>query len=123
MKKAIYIIIATVWISVSEFVRNELLFKDYWIEHYENLDMEFPSEPINGAIWGMWSFLFAIFIYIISKKFSTLNTIFVSWFAGFILMWVVLSNLNVLPYKLLWFAIPLSLLEVVIATIILKRVS
>ena len=45
------IILATLWISISEFIRNEILFKSYWIEHYNNLGIVFPSEPINGIVW------------------------------------------------------------------------
>jgi hypothetical protein len=51
IKKAIIpIVAATVWISVSEFVRNEFLFKFYWIDHYKSLGITFPSEPVNGAV-------------------------------------------------------------------------
>jgi hypothetical protein len=31
------ILLATVWISISEFVRNEFLLKSYWIDHYESM--------------------------------------------------------------------------------------
>jgi hypothetical protein len=117
------IILATIWISISEFVRNELLLKSFWIEHYQKLGLVFPSEPINGAVWGLWSLLFAISIFIVSKKFSLIETTLLSWLAGFVLMWVVIGNLNVLPYGILVYAIPLSLLEAFIATLIIKKLS
>ncbi|MCB0424973.1 MAG: hypothetical protein KDD13_10080, partial [Mangrovimonas sp.] len=60
------ILLATVWISISEFVRNEFLLKSYWTDHYESMGLIFPSESINGAVWGIWSLCFAIGIYIIS---------------------------------------------------------
>ena len=124
LKKVILpILFATIWIIGSEFLRNELLFKTYWIRHYENLGIFFPSEAINGAIWGLWSLLFAISIFIIAKKFSLLQTTLLSWLVGFVLMWVVLWNLNVLPQNLLYFAIPLSLLETFLATLIIKKLS
>ena len=63
------VLLATIWISVSEFVRNEILIKSYWTGHYEKLGLVFPSQPINGAVWGLWSLLFAIAIYILSRKF------------------------------------------------------
>ena len=115
------IILATIWISVSEFARNELFFKQYWIDHFKNLGMVFPSEPVNGVIWGVWSFLFAITIFIISKKHTLLETTLLSWFVGFVLMWVVIGNLGVLPFSLLYFAIPLSFLEAFIAAVIIKK--
>jgi len=122
-KTILPILLAAIWISISEFVRNELFVKSYWTNHYKSLDLIFPSEPLNGAVWGLWSLLFAIAIYIISKKFSLLKTTFLSWFVGFLLMWVVIWNLNVLPQGLLYIAAPLSLLEAFIATLIIKKLS
>jgi len=123
-KKAILpILLATIWISVSEFVRNEFFVKSYWTDHYNSLGLTFPFEPINGAVWGLWSLLFAIAIYIISKKFSLLQTTFLSWFVGFVLMWVVIWNMDVLPQGLLYIAAPLSLFEAFLATLIIKKLS
>ena len=116
-------LLATIWISISEFVRNELLLKPFWVEHYQKLGLVFSSEPINGAVWGLWSLLFAISIFIISKKFSLIETTLLSWFVGFVLMWVVICNLNVLPYGILIYAIPLSLVEAFVATLIIKKLS
>jgi hypothetical protein len=124
LKKTILPIFAgTVWISISEFARNELLLKSYWTDHYNNLGLIFPSEPVNGLIWGVWSLLFAILIYIVSKKFTLIQTILICWFAGFVLMWVVIGNLNVLPYGLLIVAVPLSLLETFLAALIINKTS
>ena len=124
LKKTILpVLLATIWISISEFVRNEFFVKEYWTEHYTNLGLVFPSEPINGAVWGIWSLLFAIAIYIISKKFSLMQTTFLSWFVGFVLMWIVVWNMNVLPNGILLIAVPLSILEAFIATVIIKKLS
>ena len=122
-KTILPILLATIWISVSEFVRNELLVKSYWTEHYKNLGLVFPSEPINGALWGLWSLFFAIVIFIISKKFSLIQTTLLSWFVGFVLMWLVIGNLGVLPMGLLYVAIPLSLLEVFLAAFIIVKLQ
>jgi len=124
LKKTILpIFLATIWISLSEFVRNEFLVKSYWIEHYQKLALTFPSDPINGAVWGLWSLLFAISIFVIATKFSFVQTFLLSWLVGFVLMWVVIGNLNILPYRILLYAIPLSLLEVFIAVLIIKKLS
>ncbi len=117
------IFLATVWISFSEFVRNEFVAKSYWIEHYDKLGLTFPSEPLNGAVWGIWSLLFAVTIFFLSKKFTLLQTTLFSWFVGFVLMWVVTANLLVLPLKILPIAIPLSLLEAFIAAYIIQKMS
>jgi len=117
------ILAATIWISISEFVRNEFIAKSFWINHYNRLGLTFPSEPVNGAVWGIWSLLFAIAIFIISTKFSLLHTTLFSWFVGFVLMWVVIGNLGVLPNGLMIYAIPLSLLESFVASWIIRKLS
>jgi hypothetical protein len=124
LKKTILpVLLSTIWISISEFVRNEVLLKSYWTNHYQNLGIVFPSAPINGAVWGVWSLLFAIAIFIISKKFSMMQTTFLAWFVGFVLMWVVIGNMGVLPCGLLYVAVPLSILEAFLATFIIKKLS
>jgi hypothetical protein len=122
-KTVLPILLATIWISISEFVRNEFLLKSYWTEHYESMGLIFPSEPINGAFWGLWSLCFAIAIFIITKKFSILQTTFLSWFVGFVLMWIVVWNMDVLPSGLLVYAIPLSLFESYLASFIIKKLT
>jgi hypothetical protein len=124
MKKTVLpIFLATIWISISEFARNEFLVKSYWINHYEQLGLVFPSEPVNGALWGLWSLLFAIAIFVISKKFSLVQTTLLAWFVGFVLMWVVIGNMGVLPAGILVYAVPLSLLEVFVAAVIIRKLS
>jgi hypothetical protein len=124
MKKTILpVLLATVWISLSEFVRNEFLFKQFWTKHYESLGLVFPSEPVNGAVWGIWSLFLAIAIFIVSKKFGLWQTIALMWFVGFVLMWLVVGNMGVLPYDILFYAVPLSILEVVIAVLIIRKLS
>jgi hypothetical protein len=123
-KKIIFpIFFATLWIGLSEFVRNEFLFKYMWIQHYNSLGLVFPDGPLNGLVWGLWSLLFAIFVYIITRKFSLMQSIFLVWFSGFVLMWIALGNLGVLPFSLLWYSVPLSILETSIAVGIIKKIS
>ncbi|MFO0518994.1 MAG: hypothetical protein ACK515_01050 [bacterium] len=124
MKKIILpILLATIWISLSEFVRNTFLVHSNWIEHYQNLGMTFPEQPINGAVWGIWSLCFAIAIFIIAKKFTLLQTTLLAWFIGFVLMWLVIGNMGILPYNILPIAIPLSLLEAFLASFIIMKLS
>ena len=122
-KTVLPIFLATIWISISEFVRNEFLVKSFWTKHYQDLGLSFPAEPINGAVWGIWSLLFACSIFILAKKFSLLQTTFLAWLVGFVMMWVVIGNLGVLPYGLLAYAIPLSIFESFIASFIVKKFS
>jgi hypothetical protein len=122
-KTVLPLLLSTIWISVSEFVRNEFIVKSYWIEHYEKLGITFPSEPVNGAFWGIWSLFYAISIFIVSKKFNLIQTTFLSWFFGFVLMWIVVWNMGVFPPSILVFALPLSLIEAFLAGYIIKRLS
>ena len=122
-RKIIAVILTGIWVNASEFFRNEVLLKKYWIDHYQSLGMTFPSEPKNGMIWVAWGFLFAIAIYIISKKFNLIQTTLISWFMAFVLMWVVTWNLNVLPSAILIYAVPLSLLEAFIGSYLCIKMS
>ncbi|MFN8166786.1 MAG: hypothetical protein U0X76_11640 [Bacteroidia bacterium] len=124
MKKTILAILAAMgWISISEFVRNQFLLQSYWVNHYQSMGLAFPAASINGAMWGVWSLVFAIFIFIISKKFTLLETTFISWLAGFVMMWLVIGNLNVLPFGILPYAVPLSLLEAFLASWLVKKIT
>lgn len=124
MKKTILpILSATVWISISEFVRNTFLLHSNWVEHYRNSGLTFPEQNINGAVWGIWSLCFAISIFIFAKKFTLLQTTFLGWFVGFVFMWLVIGNLGVLPFSILPIAIPLSLLEAFLASFIIKKLT
>jgi predicted neutral ceramidase superfamily lipid hydrolase len=122
-RNIIAIILTGIWVNASEFFRNEVLLKTYWIDHYRSLGMTFPSEPLNGMIWVAWGFLFAIAIYIISRKFDLIKTTLISWFMAFVLMWIVTWNLNVLPSAILIYAVPLSLLEAFIGSYICIKMS
>ena len=117
------VILTGIWVNASEFFRNEILLKKYWIDHYQSLGITFPSEPKNGIIQVVWGFLFAIAIYIISRKFNLIQTTLVSWFMAFVLMWIVTWNLNVLPSAILIYAVPLSLLEAFIGSYICIKMS
>ncbi len=120
-KTILPILAAALWISMSEFFRNEVLVKSCWVEHYRSLGLVFPSEPINGAVWGLWSLLFALCIFILSRRFTLVETTFLSWLVGFVLMWVVIGNMGVLPFAILFYAVPLSLVESFVAALIIRK--
>lgn len=122
-KQLLAIVTAGLWITVSEFLRNELLFKNYWVEHYSWLGLTFETMAINGILWMVWSFGLAYIIYELLKHFSFGKTVFLIWLVAFVLMWITLFNLQVLPLILLIPAIPLGILEVVVATAIIQKVQ
>jgi hypothetical protein len=46
IKKTILpVVLATIWISISEFVRNEFILKSYWTDHYEGMGLFFLPNP------------------------------------------------------------------------------
>jgi hypothetical protein len=117
------ILIATIWSVLSEFFRNELLFKHVWAHHFQSLGLTFPSAPLNGAIWGLWSLVFVVGLRIILTRFSLVSGALLAWLMGFVLMWLVTGNLLVLPLTLLVYAIPLSLFEVFVAAWLLVTLT
>jgi len=114
------ILLAFVWISLSELARNEFLLKSYWEEHYDGMGLTFPSEPVHGVVWGLWSLLFAVAIFVLSRRFSLGETTWLAWLMAFVMRWGAIGNLGVLPERLLWFAVPLSLLEAFVAAWIVR---
>lgn len=122
-KTVLPILAAGIWINISETVRWELLIKSYWVEYYKSLNLVFPLELQNNLTWMCWGFLFAFVVFVLSKKFNLLQTTFISWLVVFIMLWVVLWNIDILPVELLWYNIPLSLLETFVAAVICKKLS
>jgi membrane associated rhomboid family serine protease len=114
-------LISGIWINLSEFLRNEFLFKQWWLEKYESLRLTFPSGPVNGALWVLWGFLFAASVVALRRRLSFLETTLLAWVMGFVLMWIVIGNMNVLPHKILLVAVPWSVAEVAIAVCITQR--
>ena len=117
------IVLAGMWVGMSEFFRNQVLLASIWSNHYESLGLTFPASPANAAVWMLWSFLFAAMLWAISRRFSLMETFLLGWVVGFLLMWLVIWNLSVLPLATLPFALPLSLLEVLVAAWIVVKVN
>lgn len=112
---------AGIWITLSEFIRNEFLFKSHWVEHYQTLGLIFATRPVNGILWMLWSFMLAYVIYHLLDKYAYFKAVLLSWLTAFVMMWVTVYNLQVLPLRLLIFAVPLSLFEVWLAAVIIRQ--
>jgi hypothetical protein len=123
MRPLLTILAATVWISLNEFLRNQLVLIDHWTQHYAAMGLTFPGEPINGAVWGLWSLCFAVAIFVMARRFSLLETTALAWSVGFVLMWLVVGNLGMLPLSILPYAIPWSMVEAFGAVWIVKKVT
>ncbi|MDX5586238.1 MAG: hypothetical protein QNK20_15220 [Aureibaculum sp.] len=114
------IIITGIWINISETIRWIFLIEPYWAEQYQKLNITFPNEKINLIVWMIWGFLFGITIFVLSKKYNLFQTTIFSWFVAFAMMWLIVWNIGVLPIRMLWLNIPLSLLETFIGAYICK---
>jgi len=117
------IIVAGFWISFSEVLRNDILFNSYWVNHFMHLGLTYQRLPINGLLWAVWSFLFAYVMYRLLLRLCFWEVFGLSWLTAFAMMWIVLFNLQVLPLGLLLFAIPLSMIEILVAELIMKKVQ
>ena len=115
------ILITGIWINISETVRWMFFVESYWLEKYQILNLTFPNETINMIAWMLWGFFHATVIFILSKRYNLLQTTVLSWFVAFVMMWVIVWNIGVLPTGMLWFNIPLSLLETFIGAYICIR--
>lgn len=122
-KNALAVFLAGTWIGAWEFLRNELLFKFMWLEHYAELGVIFPSQMINNAVWGIWSFLLAgMLVFLWRQGIGFWKAVLFSWVMAFVLMWLTIGNLAVLPFSLLIPAVPLSMIEIIVALGIISRV-
>lgn len=117
------ILLAAIWVNASEFFRNEVLLKHFWVSHYQSLGLTFPADTLNGIVWIIWGFSFAGVVFVISRKFSLSQTTLLSWFVAFVLMWMVTWNLKVLPVPILAYALPLSLIEAFLGSYLCHKIS
>lgn len=117
------VVLAGLWVGLSEFFRNQLLLASAWQSHYDSLGIAFPAAPINAAVWMVWSFVFASTLFWISRRCPLLQTALLGWVVGFVMMWLVVWNLSVLPLATLSLAVPLSFLESLVASYICVRVA
>jgi len=121
MRHLLAILIATVWISIHEFVRNQLVLADHWADHYTAMGLAFPSAPVNGAVWGIWALVLVIAIHFLARRGGLLETAAIAWIMGFVLMWLVIGNMGVLPLCILPVAVPWSMVEVIGAVYIVQK--
>ncbi len=124
LKKTILPILLTgIWINISITIGWILILKSYWIEKYQSLNLVFPIGITNNIVWMIWGFMLATIVFILSKKFTVLQTTFLAWFVAFIMLWVIIWNVGILPTGMLLFNIPNSLFVTFISALICKKLS
>jgi hypothetical protein len=117
------IVLSGIWVNLFEFVRNMVLLTRQWNAHYQAMNQVFPSAPVNGAVWAIWAFGFAAVMYVLTRRFGIWTATLLGWVAGFVLMWLVIGNLLVLPLSILPLAVPMSFLEALGAAFICRKLA
>ena len=122
-KTVLAVVVAGFWVGLCEFARNQLVLVSQWQNHYRGMDLPFPSKPVNGIMWMVWSFLMAGTTFTISRRFNLPQTTLITWVMGFVMMWVVIWNLSVLPIGTLPIAVPWSFVEALGAAFICRKLG
>jgi len=118
-----HIIIISLWINIAETLRWILFSQSHFMEHYQRLNLVLPFGPIVLILWLLWGILLSVVIYTISKKYTLLQTVGIIWIMAYLMVWIALYNLNVLPVSMLWLVIPLSFINIIIGTLISNYLS
>jgi hypothetical protein len=120
-QKAIWqILLVSIWINIFETLRWMLFAKPEIDMHFQAVNLVLPNEPINNLLWLIWGIIIAVMIFIVSKKFKVLQTTFIVWITVYVMHWIALWNMAVLPINILWLAVPLTFINVLIGVLISK---
>ena len=120
-KKAIWqVIILSIWINLAETIRWIAFAKPYFVSHYQNMNIEPPSGPLYLIIWFVWGVLLALFIYIISQKYSYVKATLIIWLSVYSGIWIMLFNLSLVTFPILLAIAAFCFIEIFIGTLISK---
>ncbi|MDB4292966.1 hypothetical protein N9954_06110 [Maribacter sp.] len=117
-------ILVNIWVQVSETIR-------YLVFVVPRMETDAGQIPeATGAvlvIWIMWGtlltgltvFLFWMYAKLFGNSMLTiLKSATISWAFVFVLFWIGISNMGLSDWSLLWITLPLSWLEIFVATYI-----
>ena len=114
------IFLVSIWINIFETLRWMLFAKPEIDMHFKAANIVLPNEPINNLLWLIWGIIIAVMIFIVSKKFKVLQTTFIVWITVYVMHWIALWNMAVLPINILWLAVPLTFINVLVGALISK---
>ena len=117
------VMLAGVWVNLCEFVRNQVLLSPQWQAHYRDMGLVFPAQAENAVLWVVWSLLQAGSAIAISRRFGLWQTTIHARVMGFVMMWVVVWNLSVLPLGILPVAVPFSFVEALGAAFLCRKLA
>ena len=120
-KKAIWqVIILSIWINLAETIRWIAFAKPYFVNHTQNMNIEQPSGPLYLIIWFVWGVLLALLIYIISRKFSFIETTIIIWLSVYSGIWIMLFNLSLVTFPILIAIAAFCFIEIFVGSLISK---
>jgi hypothetical protein len=124
------ILIVSIWINISEVFRYFVIVKPMMQEYLAMLPGAIPMNWTVFAIWGIWDTILTslvVFIYwLVAQRFgnnlmSTIISATTSWALFFLLFWLGMVNMGLSPISVALIALPLSLLEMIVASWILSK--
>ena len=122
-------LLVSLWIHASETFRYFLFIMPEMQQFLAPLENVAPMNLSIFAIWGVWDTLLSglvVFLYwIYAQHFgeslrSAIYSGLISWLFFFVLFWIGLWNMNLASIKALMIALPLSLLEMVVASVLAR---
>jgi hypothetical protein len=123
-------LIVSIWINISEVFRYFIIVKQMMQEYLAMLPGAIPMNWIVFASWGIWDTILTtlvVFIYwLVAQCFgnnlmSTIISATTSWALFFLLFWLGMVNMGLSPISVALIALPLSLLEMIVASWILSK--
>ncbi len=117
------VLVLAVWVNLAETVRWMAYTKPRFDALYHSRGLEMPNGPVNGILWMIWGATIAFLVFMLARKFTLFQTTLLAWLGAFVLIWIVLWNSAVLPVEILPVVAPLSLVTVLVAAFIAKRLQ
>lgn len=86
-----------------------------------------PMDPSVAALWGLWDMLLVIaatfFVWLYLERFGrglwrALTAATAMWAGVFVIFWVAVVNMNLLPWSVAAWALPLAWVEMAVAAAI-----
>ena len=77
------VVASGMWMNLSEFIRNEFVIKHMWVKGFEEIGLSFPSAPVNGLVWVIWTFIFCAVLTALNMRFNALRSTIICWVTGF----------------------------------------
>jgi hypothetical protein len=115
------VLIVSLWVNIFETLRWILFVKPDIDIYFKSANLVLPNGPINNMLWLIWGIIIAVMIFIISKKYKVLQTTFIVWVTVYVMHWIALWNMAVLPINILLLAVPLTFINVLVGALICNR--